>query len=217
MNKNAIGAAAVTLLCVTGGAQAASVTLAGVTFFEESAGVEITGGSGVGTQGNPFVINEILTALDATIGIRNMRAISTVGSFTSGFWISKTVTNNTGITWNAFDLELQELLGTPSPDGDGLSFGQSFAGARPFTSDVFTSASEISDVRDQITFQSGTVLQGESVTFNFVITDNSPVDVVYLRQRPNFVESGVIPLPGALPLLISALGGLALVRRRRRA
>ena len=120
--------------------------------------------------------------------------------------------------WNSFDMELQEIFGTPSPDGDGLSFAQGFTGARPFTSSVFTMVFEESTVRDQISFFGGTVNPGETVSFMFAITDNSPIDTFFLRQRPNFIdpEAPEIPVPAALPLLASAIGGLAYLRRRNK-
>lgn len=199
-------------------ASAAPVTLNGITFAEQTGAFEITSGSGTGTGADPFVINETVTGLDVTMSISGLTSsLSEVGSFTSGFFITKVVTNNTTADWSFYDNELQETLGTPSADGDGLSFAQGFAAVRPFTSDVFTSVFEESTIRDQVTFLNGLVKIGETVSMSFAITDNTPIDEFFLRQRPNFVDPGVVPVPAALPLLVTAIGAMGFAARRRKA
>ncbi len=66
-----------------------------------------------------------------------------------------------------------------SADGDGLSFAQGAALLRPWTSDIFATVDEVTDIRDFINFSSGSVMDGEIVTFNYVITDNSPIGLFY--------------------------------------
>lgn len=217
MRKAAI--VAIAALGIGATASAAPVTLNGITFSEATGAFTITGGSGSGSALDPFVINETVTGLDVTMSIEGLTsALSEVGAFTSGFFITKVVTNNTTADWSFYDNELQEILGTPSPDGDGLSFAQGDNSVRPYTSDVYASVFEESVVRDQVSFFDGLVTIGETVTMNFAITDNTPVDQFFLRQRPNFVDPGIppVPVPAALPLLVAAIGALGFAGRRRK-
>lgn len=179
--------------------------------------LSLTSVTGSGTQADPIIISENWTglALDATIEIRGALSEFNQGidpsdsPFGWGIWVQKRVTNNSGSEWTAFDNELQEILGTFSSDGDGLSFGQEFAAFRPFNSNLLPNVIEEVDDRDFVNFDSGIVPVGATLVMNFVITDNTPVDLFYLRQRPNFS----IPAPGAAALL--GLAGLVTSRRRR--
>jgi hypothetical protein len=201
-------------------AQAAPITQAGLTFSEVTAGITLLSASGSGSLADPIVLNEAISGgvLDEIVSISGLPSLGNlIGSaHTNGFALRKVVRNDTGLTWSFFDHELQEVLGTPSSNGDGLAFGQGFAAARPFTSDVFTVVNEIIDARDFVNFSGGTVAPGATVTFNFVITDNSDArdDLDFLRQRPNF-RVGTVPVPGTLLLLGLGLGGLAAVARKR--
>lgn len=97
-------------LLSAGVAQAAPMSAAGLTFSEASAGVTITGLPGTGSVSAPFILSETLTGLDATISIEGRHGFG--------------------------DHERQGILGTPSPDGDRLSFAQGCATCLPFLSSV---------------------------------------------------------------------------------
>jgi len=203
---------------------AAALTAAGVTFTSVSPGLTLTGLTGTGSAGDPFVLQETITGPDVTVEITDFdtSGVGPAGAFDDGFFLTKEVTNATGSNWTFFDLELQETLGVASSDGDGLSFAQGDASVRPFTSDVFASVFEESTIRDQVNFFDGVVLPGETVAMTFAVSDGSPISPFYLRQRPNFVDPEQprtdIPVPAALPLLATGAAALfGLARRRRRA
>lgn len=179
--------------------------------------LSLTSVTGSGTQADPIIISENWTglALDATIEIRGAATEAGQGidpsnsAFGWGIFVQKRVTNNSGSEWTAFDNELQEILGTFSGNGDGLSFGQQYPDFRPFNSNLLPNVIEEIDERDFVNFDGGVVPVGATLVMNFVITDNSPIDLFYLRQRPNFS----IPAPSAAALL--GLAGLVTGRRRR--
>ena len=130
-----------------------------------------------GTLADPWLLSENFTGIGPlVINLSNLQTHpvgpqnDTGSGHSYGKWFSKTVTNNTASAWTSFDLELQSVLGTPSTDGDGLSFAQGAGFA--FTSDKFTTVHSIEDVRDFLNFDGGSVGIGESVTFSFAITDN---------------------------------------------
>jgi len=174
-----------------------------------------------GSQANPWTISENITSNAAPVVLQltnpESGAVGPTNSTGSGHaigkWFSKTVTNNTASAWSSFDLELQQVLGTPSTDGDGLSFAQ--GAGFSFTSDKFTTVHSIEDVRDFLNFDGGSVGVGESVTFHFAITDSSnDHHTFYLSETPNRVV-GAIPEPETYALMLAGLGLMGFITRRR--
>jgi hypothetical protein len=176
-----------------------------------------------GTAADPWSLNETFTA--PGVGILQFSdpdgqpLAGAIAGFTSGSWFTKTVLNTTDSAWTSFELELREVLGTPSGEGDGLSFAQG-AGLQ-FTSTVFSTLTRIDLARDYLNFSGGTVAPGGSVTFRFAVTDNTPQNPFYLAQTANKLDapsgpqrSAAVPEPGVLTLLATGLIGF-LNRRRR--
>ncbi len=205
-----IAVIAFALVCAT---QASSATIT-----VESGGISAlaTDTSTVGSSGDPWLISETMTGAgtlkfaSTPLGTTN----STGTGHSRGKWISKTVLNNTGSTWTSFELELQVILGTASGGGDGLSFADGSSITGSFSSNQFSGYTRIEDARDYLNFNGGDVLDGESVTFNFAITDNSGNDPFYLLQTPNRVDA--IPEPETYAMMLAGLGLLGFVARRRK-
>ncbi|MEM6254229.1 MAG: hypothetical protein AAF821_15030 [Cyanobacteria bacterium P01_D01_bin.156] len=166
-------------------AQAATFSLGGFSFSEAAGDFTITGGEGI--LGGFRIFQDVTGPdIDLFMSISGLR-----GSGFIGFRFESILTNRTDTPWVFFDHELQEQLGTPSPEEDGLSFAQNIPEFRPFTSNAFSVVDEVTDVRDFVNFSGGVVNPNETVGFRYVVLDNAPNDVFFLRQRPNFAPGGV--------------------------
>jgi hypothetical protein len=143
------------------------------------------------------------------------------------YTVVKNITNMTGSSWTSFANELlppgNGVPGQPafippgfqpSNDGDGLSFAQS--SGLPRTSSIFTSLAvdELAG-RDYLDFSGGIWADGVTGTITFGLRDNEANNQPFLLfQRPNEFTS-VVPVPAALPLLLSGLGIFGFLARRR--
>jgi len=167
--------------------QAATFSLNGVTFSDKLGGFVLERVSGQGSMDDPFVIVERIT--NTAGGILEFRVDPAYGNkinsqHSIGFALIKVIENGTGFTWNAFELELQSKLGTPSDYADGLSFGQGSTAGRPFTAKGFSQVTILDEPYDRIDFEEGKIRAGGEVTLRLVITESLPLAVAYLAQRP---------------------------------
>lgn len=171
----------------------------GPFFSEASSSFKITDVTGLGTHADPFVVYQDVWGLDISLAISGLTNAKHQSIFNRpGFAISIVSRNLTGAFWRFYDHELQETAGYASGENDGLSFGQGIGPVRPYTSDRYTRADEVTDVRDFINFYQGTgVNPGEHVRFNYFVTDTIPNHLFYIRQRPDY-RTNATPTP-ALP------------------
>lgn len=184
-------------------AEAARLRLGDVSFEEVSGNFQITGGS---RNSEFYTIYQDVTGPDVNLLMRIEGFDDLYDSGYVGIRVQSIVRNLTGTPWIFFDHELRESQNTPSPEADGLSFAQGYTSIRPFTSDLLPLANEVIDVRDFVNFSGGIVQPGQTVTFIYAITDNSPEDRFFLLQRPNFQPGGVgfvnpAPPPPAPPVV----------------
>ncbi|MBT9316064.1 hypothetical protein [Leptothoe spongobia] len=166
-------------------AKAATLVLENFVFSEVSGDFTITGGE---ATSDAFRVFQDVTGpnVDLFLSIQGLRNSGFIG-----FRFESILTNRTNTPWIFFDHELQEQFGVPSPEEDGLSFAQGINFFRPFTSNAFAVVDEVTDVRDFVNFSRGVVNPNETVSFRYVISDNDPNDLFFLRQRPNFAPGGV--------------------------
>jgi hypothetical protein len=145
------------------------------------------------TPGNPWTVNESISGrvtLQVLGGFLNYSFPSSLFADPRSFVL--TIRNTSPLPWTAFELELQSVLGQPS-GGDGLSFdgGGGIFSPPPPTSSNFARVESENQVRDALLFRGGIVNPGETVTFNFFITQrNLRVTSFYIVQRPLFGRQG---------------------------
>lgn len=174
-------------LAAAGAVDAEPITLDGLTFSDELGGVRLEQGWGSGSLDDPFVlVEEITSDGPAILIVRGMthRFGNRIRSHHEiGFALTKLVRNGTSQAWSLFNMELRELFDSPSPFGDGLSFGQASEAGRPFRSDRFTDSLETREPFDGVQFSGGLIEPGETVALSVVITDTTPRWEFYLLQK----------------------------------
>src|SRR5439155_12112001 len=178
--------ALVAALVIPGPAAAKSLTVNGISFSDELGGFTLDRASGSGTPSDPFVVVETVTGPQhPVLVIRGLSAAfgNQIGSqHAAGFAMRKIVINHTDHRWLRYQVELREELNQQSDYGDGLSFDQGSQN-RKEQSDVFAGVQDIDEPFDAIIFSNGEVPIGGKATFEFAITDSSPVDIFYLLQE----------------------------------
>ncbi|MEM7795728.1 MAG: hypothetical protein AAF579_14910 [Cyanobacteria bacterium P01_C01_bin.118] len=160
----------------------------GLVFSAASGSFNITDVTGTGTQTDPFIVYQDVRGLDISLAVSGLPNAKQHSIFNRpGFALSVVSRNLTGAFWRFYDHELQEVAGLASSENDGLSFAQGIGPIRPYTSSGYGQADEVTDVRDFINFYRGSgVNPGETVRFNYYITDTIPNQQFFIRQRPDF-------------------------------
>ena len=187
MKRLVFAALVLAALLTAGPVRARPFTVEGLTFSDEQGDFTILKVTGTGTIQDPFVVVEDVTGDTPILVIRGMNYGfgNRIGSqHVIGFAIAKIAINHTAGSWNQYRMELRTTPTTPSPYGDGLSFAQGYAGAPPVTSSGFRHVKVIDEPFDAIDFDDGQIKPGESVSFDFFITDMTPKPEVFLLQEP---------------------------------
>jgi hypothetical protein len=179
-----------------------------------------------------------ITALEVSVSGNTITLFETWGASGPGsiefrgldnganYTVIKNITNLTGTSWTSFANELlppgNGVPGQPafipagfqpSDDFDGLSFAQ--GSGLPRTSTIFGSLAvdELAG-RDYLDFSGGLWGTGVNGEITFGLRDNGSNQPFLLFQRPNEFTS-VVPVPAALPLLLSGMGIFGFLARRR--
>ena len=180
----------------------------GLVFSEASSSFKITDVTGAGTREQPFVVYQDVWGLDIALAVNGLRDAKQHSIFNRpGFAISIVSRNLTGAFWRFYDHELQQSAGLASSETDGLSFAQGIGPVRPYQSSHYASADEVTDVRDFINFHQGAgVTPGETVRFDYFVTDTTPINEFYIRQRPDYrtrATPTVIAPPAVAPPVVT--------------
>jgi len=166
-------------------AAANTITVGGLTFTDDYGGFNLLSVTGAGTREDPFVIvEEVGQAGNAVLAIEGWKASYYSGDHGgASFWVRKVVINATDKQWGTYELELRELLDQPSGYFDGLSFGQPLSETRPVASDLLPDVVVRDEPLDAMIFSGGGVEPDQQVSFEFLVTDMTPVDRIFLIQR----------------------------------
>ncbi len=174
------------LLC--GQAMAAPITQAGLVFSDEGGGFELLSVTGTGSLDDPFIVTEAVTGdREIVLIIRDFGRHfgNRVGTqHIAAFAMRKIVINRTGRVWQNYQMELRELPNRHSPYHDGLSFGQNSLLGESYARSSFPSLQRFDEPEDSLGFGGTFVAPGESATFDFIVSDMSPVGKFYLYQIP---------------------------------
>ena len=180
--------AALILIAGTRVAAADPVTVEGITFSDELGNFRLVSVTGKGSAEDPFVVREEITGPNDPIllitGFSRDFGNRVGTQHTAAFAMKKIVVNKTDKVWQGFEVELREVINRPSTYEDGLSFGQGSQIADDYVTSSLPHAQRQDEPGDSLGFGGADIPPGGEVTFNFVISDMSPVFRFYLFQRP---------------------------------
>ncbi len=203
-------AALIALIYWVGPARSEEIHANGFSFSDELGGFRLTGLSGSGSEGDPFVIfEEIIGDAAAVLVVRRQTDPSNRKRWADGagrdvVYIRKVVRNLTDKDWVCFDVELRQEEGKPSGYYDGLSFDQVLRREGDVKADRFANKTRGFEPHDTIRFDKGQVPPGEVLRLSLPIADLTPIAEFFLLQMPG---GGTLADPtncGTLPVLSMA-------------
>ena len=168
------------------------------SFSDELGGFRLKSVKGLGSREHPFVIvQELKEFAPAVLTIRRiklpsgnkLRKLVPVPEMGMQISIHSLTINKTRKVWVGFDLELQEILHTPSTHGDGLSFDQVEKDPKDISADHFSLIDRLFEPYDRIHFFNGVVNPDATARFSVHITDVTPTNKFYLVQEPLFLTA----------------------------
>jgi hypothetical protein len=165
------------------GAAGESFRAAGFTFSDERGGFNLLSVSGSGHKLDPLVIVEEITDFGPVLLV--IRADSDTLDLHRG----KSGMTST-LNLSVIKVVINRTENTPSPYGDGLSFGQMAGSERKLESDSFNIWHQLDEPLDRISFIDGGVDSGAAAQFTFQITDPTLQPVFFLLQEPRWLISG---------------------------
>ena len=167
--------------------RAAPMTVEGITFSDERGSFTIRGVTGTGSLTDPFVVVEDVTGLEPMLIIRLPGAglDNRIGTRDPmGMAIVKVVINHSGTTWYGFRIEPREAPEWSSPDSDGLSLGQGWSARPPIASNAFRHVQIADQPQDALDFDDGQIEEGQTLVFNFFLTDSTWQSEIFVLQAP---------------------------------
>lgn len=163
---------------------------------------------------------DAVATIDSPI-LLNMWTLSgaTVGAAVE-YSVFELVTNNTGQTWNGFEMELGENVLAAFQPYSLANIAVTFDVPNQNPAPICSAFSSVVHTPHKMTFSGGSLAPGQTMSIRFQMDNLTPQDInsdgvtdfadiygITLREIP------MVPAPGTAAML--GLGGLTLLRRRR--
>lgn len=181
--------AVATLISGFAAARADPIVHMGLQFSDELGGFRLLAVTGSGTIEDPITVVEEVSGDNRNV-ILTIRGLSRdfgnrVGTqHLTAFAMKKIVINRSGNVWRNYQMELREVTTRRSPYTDGLSFGQNATFAEVYAQSNFPHVQRFDEPEDSLGFSGSEVPPGGEATFQFIISDMSPVSQFFLVQIP---------------------------------
>lgn len=163
-------------------------------------------------------------AIGLSAGAASAATVTVFGTFSNGFTVDQF--NISGATLESVDIRFNATaVNESSPASATVSF-QGFSASDPGLGGGFATALLVAtDTTDLFEYVGAGTLSGtvvaDAILFQNSTFVNDPfvsqfIDVASLEVTYNYLPAAPIPLPAGAPLLVAGLGGLALLRKKRK-
>lgn len=163
---------------------------------------------------------DALATIDSPILINAHSAGGTPSGAFVEYGFSELVTNNSGVTWTGFEMELGEGLLAGFGPYTNANIAVTFDVPNQSPAPVCSAFPLVNHLPHKLTFSGGVLPHGATMSIRFQVDNLTPQDLngdgtisqgdiysITLREVP------MIPAPG--PVALGAIGALLVVRRRR--